>query len=112
MSHTQTPWKLERFDGEYWTVTGNTGQHVTDFVKPDDAKRIVACVNSHSELIAACRCAITQLRYHVTHGSPVPVNDQDVIEMLVSVVARANGEPQKLPNDEHAKVDGISAASV
>jgi hypothetical protein len=49
--HTPTPWKFDRLDHMLKNhpdavVCGDKGQHVTDFVKPADARRIVACVNA------------------------------------------------------------------
>jgi len=85
MKHTPTPWKvIKNKEEDRYEVYGSDSkdQNACDWIMCDetyyptaptieDAEYIVQCVNSHDELLEACKALIKQLRIQarLAHGA-------------------------------------------
>lgn len=45
-NHTKTPWKIGAMESGQVAIDGANGEEVTGWMQPEDARRIVACVNA------------------------------------------------------------------
>lgn len=53
-THTPTPWSVQIVNPESAEIVSEDGEtSVADYLTPDDAERIVHCVNSHDMLVDA-----------------------------------------------------------
>lgn len=46
MEHKQTPWKIGAMESGMVAIDSSDDKEVTGFIDPEDARRIVACVNA------------------------------------------------------------------
>jgi hypothetical protein len=101
MPLTPVPWKIERFPNEgYVTIVGNTGQHVTDFVKSEDAHRIIASVNALIDLPTDLIEMIGKLDHPMLRLAAINVTSEDIGKAIQpigrEVVEPPRGEAKKI----------------
>jgi hypothetical protein len=92
--HTPGPWKIRTLAVGYHVIEGNTGQHVTDFVKSQDAGLIAAA----PELLDACRDMLEKIhRMYPNDWSGTKAKAR-------AAITKATAQPNELGHDERAEV--------
>lgn len=98
MKHTQTPWEVRKASAGHSAITG---EHYFDYIleplnvmverttgeESKDAAFIVRAVNSHEELLEACRESLILFK----HLGKLPA-DFLAVELLEKAIAKAEGK--------------------
>jgi hypothetical protein len=105
-NHTAGPWKINKFDGQYWVVESHCGHHVTDFVKHQDAP-LIAAAPDLLEVVSETVLLLERLGLDLaTRGIsladlPLIAPHRGIGDRLTNAIAKATGERL---NDERAEV--------